>query len=229
MAVLLSSCASTPGNIRVNSKDGQTYVRIPAGKFMMGCGMDDDECFVTEFPQHEEQVPRDYWLGQTEVTNDAYRRFGKAEGPGRQPVVNVTWDEAQAYCKWAGGRLPSEAEWEYAVRGGTATPRYGALDEIAWYRLNSSASIPLVAQKKSNAWGLYDMLGGVWEWTAGSHRPYEQLNVILQEREYRDGDKVLRGGHWRSSPEDARASFRLGYAPSDKLDTIGFRCLLEAE
>ena len=72
------------------------------------------------------------------------------------------------------------------------------------------------------------MLGGVWEWTADSHRPYKQLNVILQEREYRDGDKVLRGGHWQSSPEDARASFRLGYASSDKLDTIGFRCLLEA-
>jgi len=224
-----TACSRSPeSNTRLNSTDGQIYVHIPAGKFMMGCVVDDEECFVTEFPPHEETMPRDFWLGQTEVTNEAYRRFQKSEGGDRQAVVNVTLDEAQAFCRWAGGRVPTEAEWEYAARAGSTGSRYGALDEIAWYRLNSPAELPTVAQKKPNGWGLHDMLGGVWEWTTGVHRPYKQLHTILQDREYREGDRVIRGGHWQSSPEDARASFRLGFAPSERLPTIGFRCVIES-
>jgi formylglycine-generating enzyme len=143
--------------------------------------------------------------------------------------VNLTWAQTQAYCKWAGGRLPTEPEWEYAARAGTTSARYGALDEIAWYRRNSPAEVPAVAQKKANAWGLYDMLGGVWEWTADDHVGYKRPNDVLQQREFREGDKVIRGGHWQSSPEDARASFRLGYDPAGKLNTIGFRCFLPSE
>jgi formylglycine-generating enzyme required for sulfatase activity len=191
--------------------------------------MDDDECFITEFPQHEQQIVKDFWLGQTEVTNAAYRRFKIVEGPDLQPAVNVTWGEAQAFCNWAGGRLPAETEWEYAAKAGTTTARYGAIDEIAWYRGNSSKEIPFVAQKKPNAWALYDMLGGVWEWTADFHRPYSNRYDVFETREYSPGDRVLRGGHWLSSPEDARASFRLGHPPSGKLNTIGFRCLLEGQ
>jgi formylglycine-generating enzyme required for sulfatase activity len=116
---------------------------------------------------------------------------------GSQPIVGVTWDDAAAYCLWAGGWLPTEAEWEYAARSGTSATRYGVLDEISWYADNSgrssldSASIVTagdlnsqlelyaqrllanengphaVGQKAPNAWGLYDMLGNVWEWVSG--------------------------------------------------------------
>ena len=88
------------------------------------------------------------------------------------PIVNVSWDDAQAYCGWMGGRLPTEAEWEYAARGGSTEARYGNLDDIAWYGKNSGNQTHDVAQKRANGFGLYDMLGNVWEWVSDWYDQY---------------------------------------------------------
>jgi formylglycine-generating enzyme required for sulfatase activity len=117
-------------------------------------------------------------MGQTPVTVGAYKRFAAATGgqmppaPGfnagwasdNMPMVNITWNDGEAYCRWSGGRLPTEAEWEYAARGGSTEARYGDLGQIAWYSENSGGRTHEVAQKQANRFGLYDMLGNVWEW-----------------------------------------------------------------
>ena len=109
-------------------------------------------------------------MGQTPVTQEAYQRV-IGSNPGnftgaRLPVGQVTWDQSKSYCEAVGMRLPTEAEWEYAARAGSPAARYGNLDEIAWYTGNSGSKTHEVGQKKPNDFGLYDMLGNVWQWTA---------------------------------------------------------------
>jgi formylglycine-generating enzyme required for sulfatase activity len=171
------------GQVRVNSKDGLKYVWIPPGTFMMGCSPGDDKCSDNQKPEHQVTISRGFWIGQTPVIVGAYKHFANSTGgamppvpdvqgrpldPGwahdALPIVEVTWDEAQAYCRWEGGRLPTEAEREYAARGGSRQARYGPIEEIAWYSQNSALRAHEVGEKRANTYGLFDMLGNVCEW-----------------------------------------------------------------
>jgi formylglycine-generating enzyme required for sulfatase activity len=183
------------GATKVRPKDGLTYIRIPAGTFTMGCSPGDNECFDDEKPSHEVTISKGFWIGQTLVTQAAYKQVvgvNPSRFKGEQlPVETVSWNDAQSYCRTVGMRLPTEAEWEYAARAGNISSRYGDLDAVAWYSDNSGPqridggalyqSDPknyesnliikgnkthAVGQKQPNAWRLYDMLGNAWEWTA---------------------------------------------------------------
>jgi formylglycine-generating enzyme required for sulfatase activity len=107
------------GATRVNPKDGLTYVWIPPGKFMVGCSPSDNECEDFEKPAHEVTLTKGFWTGQTEVTQEAYQRVTKSNPStftgGKLPVENVSWTEADEYCRATSGRLPTEAEWEYSA------------------------------------------------------------------------------------------------------------------
>jgi formylglycine-generating enzyme required for sulfatase activity len=183
---------------------------------MMGCSPGDNECFGDEKPPKSVNIANGFWLGQTEVTQAAWKKVNKGSNPSnfksdQLPVENVSWDYSAGYCRAIGGRLPTEQEWEYAARAGTTGARYGALDSIAWYDNDSGGTTHPVGLKRPNAFGLYDMLGNVWEWT---------------DSNYDDKRKVVRGCSWYSNAKYARASNRDGDVPTYRYIYIGFRCEL---
>jgi len=169
---------------RITQQGGVELVLIPAGTFHMGSPASDAEGYKHERPEHKVQVPA-FYLGRHPVTNEEYGRFLKAnpdvEDPrywgdrqfnqARQPVVSVSWQDAQRFAQWAGGRLPTEAEWEYATRAGTAT-RYWWGDELGKNNANCAGcgspwdgkQTAPVGSFQPNVFGLHDMLGNVWEW-----------------------------------------------------------------
>jgi formylglycine-generating enzyme required for sulfatase activity len=229
--------------VRTNPKDGLAYVWIPPGTFMMGCSPRDTQCYDNENPCHPVTLTRGFWLGQTPVTVAAFTQYAAATGKempapprfnpnwsnGQMPIVNVTWEQARDYCRWAGGRLPTEAEWEHAARAGSSEPRYGHIDAVAWHKGNADDRAHEVAENAANGFGLFDMLGNVWEW----------VNDWYGENYYREtppqdphgpkrGDlRVLRGGSYHTDEALARASFRFGCLPDITNPNVGFRCVAD--
>jgi len=202
------------GEVQPNPKDGLGYVWIPPGKFTMGCSPGDGECRTDEPAPHEVAIARGFWLGQTEVTQAAFERVMGANPSGfkgaKRPVENVTWGDANEYCRKVGGlRLPTEEEWEYAARAGNPNARYGELGSIAWYGGNSGEQTHEVKLMQPNTWGLYDMLGNVWEWTSD----------LLPN----SNQRILRGGSVHGDAWGVRVSFR-NFAGAGANVDIGFRC-----
>ena len=227
---------------------GLPWKTIPSGSFMMGCSLGDTECGDDEKPRHLVNVSA-FKITATEVTQDQYIAIigsnpsyfsetgdGAACG-GDCPVDSVTWDNAKAFCETIGGRLPSEAEWEYAARAGTTTKRYcgdddSCLDDIAWHNGNSDGHPHPVGTKNPNAYELYDMLGNQWEWVEDCfHSTYDgsPSSSEVWIGSGCDNRKVLRGSTWDYNGEGAnlRASGRNAYVPETVHNDFGFRCVMD--
>ena len=173
-------------------------------------------------------------MGQTEVTQDAYERVMGAN-PSRfkvpkRPVESTKWDDARKYCESVGMRLPTEAEWEYAARAGTTESRYGDIDAIAWHSLilngpGRMTHAEEVGQKQANRWGLYDMLGNVWEWVDDWWGKYLVVDATDPRGPAAGTYKAIRGGGYGYSSPYIRASHRSALPLADSSpNLVGFRC-----
>jgi formylglycine-generating enzyme required for sulfatase activity len=224
-------------------------VLIPAGSFMMGSDDGDSD----EKPVHKATITRPFYLGTHEVTVGQFRKFVsdagyKTEGDWRNagfaqtddhPVVNVSWNDAVAFCEWLSRkegtqyRLPTEAQWEYACRAGsTGKFCYGndenQLGEYAWYDKNSDSKAHPVGEKKPNAWGLYDMHGNVWEWCADWNDSgyYGKSPTDDPSGPATGSSRVYRGGSWSLPARLCRSAFRGLYLPGGRPYFLGLRVSL---
>ena len=237
-------------------------ILIPAGEFTMGSAESEGGHEVDEAPPHRVRISQPFYLGVFEVTQAEYRQvmgtnpsYAASTGDGRKtvegletgrfPVENVSWDDAHEFCRRLSAkegrryRLPTEAEWEYACRAGTATEFSSgngerALAEVGWYgflqtpRGNSPAHVSAVGQKRANAFDLYDMHGNVCEWCDDWYGDeYYAKSPPADPKGPSDGlDRVYRGGGWRHLTIHCRSAFRDWLAPDERHNALGFRVVL---
>ena len=213
--------------------DQLQFVRIPEGTFTMGSPGSEDGRSSDE-TQHEVRLTRAFELQTTPVTQALWQAVmgnnpSHFKGPDR-PVEEVSWNDVQEFIgklnKMLGTsslRLPTEAEWEYACRAGTTGARYGELAEVAWYDGNSGSKTHAVGQKQPNPWGLYDMLGNVWEWCHDWRGAYPTAHVTDPTGPATGSSRVVRGGSWNGFARNARGAFRSNYTPGARLNVLGFR------
>jgi formylglycine-generating enzyme required for sulfatase activity/serine/threonine protein kinase len=231
---------------QITNSIGMKLVLIPAGEFMMGSSDDVKEAGIDEKPRHRVRITRPFYLGATEVTQSQYRAVtGQSPshftGSDDLPVENISWKDAITFCDKlseqekgqlgsARYRLPTEAEWEYACRGGSTT-RYGfgddaaRLGEFAWYEGNSGGKTHRVGETRPNAWNLYDMHGNVWEWCQDWYDKdyYGQSPDADPPGPLQATFRLCRGGCWDFYPQGCRAAYRLRRFQSLHGSYLGFR------
>jgi formylglycine-generating enzyme required for sulfatase activity len=198
----------------------------------MGSPEDEEGRLPNEGPRHLVSIDSGFWMFDTPCTQALWESV-MGENPSRfrgadRPVESVSWEQCQEFLTALNSRLdglelslPSEAQWEYACRAGTEAARYSDnLDAIAWYEENSGKETHSVAGKEANSWGLYDMLGNVWEWCAD----YDAMKRRMSESESTFALRVVRGGSWFQDARVMYAAYRLRHEPSLRDNNLGFRC-----
>ena len=239
------------GTTRKFAPTNADHAWIPPGTFFMGCTTGDPACDVDE-TRHPVTLSHGFWLMTTEVTVGQYRAFAEATDrkplaapPFAQgddhPAVYPSWDDARDYCTWAGGRLPTEAEWEYAARGGAADSSFPWSGPISRERANYGAErccegkaegadrwveTAPVGSFGANGFGLFDMAGNVREWCADWYAPqFDGASPAIDPTGPKEGrGRVNRGGSWYDEPPFQRVSMRDRAAPWMSADVLGFRC-----
>jgi formylglycine-generating enzyme required for sulfatase activity len=217
-----------------NPKDGAIMVLIPAGEFLMGSEESPGKTPSDEQPAHKVYLDA-FYIDKYEVTNTRYERYdpkhrrSKYSACNDCPVTNVSWEEAKNYCTWAGGRLPTEAEWEKAARGPqNYLYTYGNTynQKLARTGRPWPEGAVKVGLYPPNDYGVYDMTGNVWEWCSDWYAKYyygvsPNKNPQGPARGMR---RVLRGGAWNTGPQYAYAANRGSDEPVMRFHSFGFRC-----
>ena len=244
----------------LTGKDGAPMVIVPAGTFPMGVPMGDRDGGRDEYPRHEVYVDT-FYIDKYEVTNGRYLEFVKAtnhrvpqnpknptrnlwqgatitESLAERPVINVDWFDAEAYCKWAGKRLPTEAEWEKAAKG-TQDRRFpwGNVEPTAKHLnfnqqwIGDKTLMPVGSYEAGKSpYGAYDMAGNVWEWVSDWYDPkYYENSPAKNPKGPETGTKrVLRGSGWQNETPTVRIFTRVESDPLVRNESTGFRCAADA-
>jgi formylglycine-generating enzyme required for sulfatase activity len=253
--LLSDPLARVAGSVKVNEKDGLEYSWIPPGMFIMG-PVEQSRYWDGNDWWHPVRITHGFWLTKTLVTVRAYKRFTKATGLEMpvsptfntdwahedHPIVNINWLEASEYCIWTGGRLPTEAEFEYAARGGKAGLKYPWGNSFDAAHVNiSGETIPATALPQ-NGWGLHDMAGNRWQWVSDwfdlnystyprdLDQPVEDP-VGPDQRSKGGYGRAVRGGWGGGGPgneSDLLTSNRNWNNPEYRSDAYSFRCACQS-
>jgi formylglycine-generating enzyme len=242
LAILLV-CLSGPylsnsQTIKTDTLNDMVFVQ--GGSFMMGS----NHFYMMERPEHNVTL-KSFYIDKYEVTVAQYRSFcdtTKRQMPkaprwgwiDNNPIVNVSWKDATAYAKWAGKRLPTEAEWEFAARGGIQSKGYkysgsDNIDEVAWYQKNSKKMTHPVGTKMPNEIGIYDMTGNAYEWCADRYSGdyYKVSPKENPQGAHIGNDRVLRGGSYNEDSDIGRVTSRNSRRPGAAVSRYGFRCVMD--
>lgn len=244
----------TENGFLVEILGGIEFVRVPAGKFLMGSTKENKSAYDGERPQHTVDIPYDYWMARFPVTNEQYGAYIKSKGGNHpvsgwkkkkdHPVVRVSWKDAMAYCQWLNSllkpefpsgfalRLPTEAEWEKAARN-TDRREYPWGDQFDKNKCNTdeggkggTTPVGLYSPQDDSPYGCADMAGNVWEWTRSLKKAYPYNVKDGREDENASGVRVLRGGSFFYSDRYARCAFRIVSHIDDFHYGIGLRVVV---
>jgi len=234
--------------VRAVTKSAADYgiemVFVKGGTFTMGCTSEQgSDCYIDEKPTRRVTLS-DYYIGKYEVAQKQWRAVMGASTSLSNPsyfkncddcpVENVSWNDIQEFIKKLNQltgkkyRLPTEAEWEYAARGGAQSRGFkyagsNTIDEVAWYTSNSGSKTQAVGRKKPNELGIYDMSGNVWEWCNDWYGNYGSSDQTNPQGPSSGSDRVLRGGSWRGDSGFCRVTNRFINGPDYRFNFNGFR------
>lgn len=230
------------------STDDFEMVFVQGGSFMMGCSSEQDhKCDDDETPVHQVRLS-DYYIGKYELSqrqwsavmgdSDSLSNPSEFSNCDNCPVEQVSWNDVQEFIKKLNQktgknyRLPTEAEWEYAARGGNQSKGYkysgsNNSEDVGWYVNNSGRKTHPVGQKKANELGIYDMSGNVWEWCSDWYGSYSSVSQQNPQGPDSGTERVNRGGGCLSGERYARVSYRYTWDPDFKFNYLGFRLVLD--
>ena len=239
-----TSVTSGASEISIPVSNGITIdmVKVEAGTFKMGATSEMKKPFKWEKPVRQVTLTNDYYMGKYEVTQALWQTVmgsnpSRFKGSNNLPVECVSWDDCQEFIRklnimtGRSFRLPTEAEWEYAARGGKKSCGYqysgsSNILDVAWYWDNSLDGTHVVGMKQANELGLYDMTGNVFEWCKDWYGAYRSSSLINPAGTASGADRVCRGGGWGSSMRCCRSSYRDYYPPNYRYGNLGFRLVL---
>ena len=247
LVLLFAAISSSSSNTKtIHVKDGISIemVRVEAGSFVMGATPEMKKPWYDEDPTHQVKLTDDFYIGKYEVTQALWKAVMGNNPSGFKgdnlPVETVSWNECQEFISKLNSitgktfRLPTEAEWEYAARGGNKSRGYqysgsNILSDVAWYIDNSENMTHPVGSKQANELGIYDMSGNVFEWCQDRYGSYSSSSQTNPTGATSGSRRVNRGGSWVNNAWNCRLSYRFNDSQGYRDDYIGFRLVLSEQ